>query len=79
MTDKAQFGGSTDYVASQDLMRAVNIAIALEKPLLIKGEPGTGKTMLAHGILNPRLRRRTDCMYMTLFRGFMTASLAVKV
>ena len=30
MTDKAQFGGSTDYVASQDLMRAVNIAIALE-------------------------------------------------
>ena len=50
MTDKAQFGGSTDYVASQDLMRAVNIAIALEKPLLIKGEPGTGKTMLAQSV-----------------------------
>ena len=50
MTGKAQFGGSTDYVASQDLMRAVNIAIALEKPLLIKGEPGTGKTMLAQSV-----------------------------
>lgn len=48
--NKPQFGGSTDYVASQELMRAVNIAIALEKPLLIKGEPGTGKTMLAQSV-----------------------------
>jgi len=44
------FNGSSDYVASQELMRAANIAIALEKPLLIKGEPGTGKTMLAQAI-----------------------------
>jgi len=44
------FQGSKDYVASADLMRSVNIAIALQKPLLIKGEPGTGKTMLAEAI-----------------------------
>ncbi|MEA4972725.1 MAG: MoxR family ATPase [Candidatus Metalachnospira sp.] len=48
--NRPQFGGSTDYVASGELMRAVNIAIALEKPLLIKGEPGTGKTMLAQSV-----------------------------
>lgn len=47
-----KFEGSMDYVASEELMRAVNISIALEKPLLIKGEPGTGKTMLAQSISN---------------------------
>lgn len=45
-----QFQGSKDYVASEELMNAVNVAMALEKPLLIKGEPGTGKTMLAQSI-----------------------------
>lgn len=45
-----QFTGSSDYVASKELMNAVNVAMALEKPLLIKGEPGTGKTMLAEAI-----------------------------
>ena len=44
------FQGSQEYVVSEELMRAVNIAVALEKPLLIKGEPGTGKTMLAEAI-----------------------------
>lgn len=42
--------GSEDYVVSKELMNAVNVAIALKKPLLIKGEPGTGKTMLAESI-----------------------------
>ena len=47
---KTKFTGSRDYVASEELMKAVDVAIALEKPLLIKGEPGTGKTMLAQAI-----------------------------
>ncbi len=45
-----RFEGSTDYVATQDLMLAVNAAIALQRPLLVKGEPGTGKTMLAETV-----------------------------
>ena len=44
------FKESTKYVASPELMNSVNIAMALKKPLLIKGEPGTGKTMLAEAI-----------------------------
>ncbi|MBV1775146.1 MoxR family ATPase [Burkholderiaceae bacterium DAT-1] len=42
-----RFAGSDRYIATQDLMLAVNAAITLSRPLLIKGEPGTGKTMLA--------------------------------
>ena len=45
-----QFHGSDEYIASDELIRSVNIAAALKKPLLIKGEPGTGKTMLAEAI-----------------------------
>ena len=42
-----KFTGTDNYVATDDLMTAVNAAITLERPLLIKGEPGTGKTLLA--------------------------------
>ena len=45
-----KFQGSDNYVATQDLMLAVNAAITLKRPLLVKGEPGTGKTMLAEEV-----------------------------
>ena len=45
-----KFQGSQNYVATQDLMLAVNAAITLQRPLLVKGEPGTGKTMLAEEV-----------------------------
>ena len=45
-----RFEGAQDYVATPDLMLAVNAAIRLQRPLLIKGEPGTGKTMLAEQV-----------------------------
>jgi len=53
-----QFKGSADYVTSEPLRNAVNVSIALGRPLLIRGEPGTGKTLLAHSIargLNKKL------------------------
>jgi MoxR-like ATPase len=45
-----RFSGSENYVATRDLTLAVNAAITLQRPLLIKGEPGTGKTMLAEEV-----------------------------
>lgn len=44
------FTGTDSYIASEELQRSVNIAAALEKPLLLKGEPGTGKTVLAEAV-----------------------------
>jgi MoxR-like ATPase len=45
-----RFEGTSDYIATEDLRVAVNAAIVLQRPLLIKGEPGTGKTVLAHEV-----------------------------
>ena len=45
-----KFEGTDSYVATRDLTLAVNAAVALQRPLLIKGEPGTGKTMLAEEV-----------------------------
>ena len=45
-----KFTGTDSYVATEDLMVAVNAAITLQRPLLVKGEPGTGKTVLAHEV-----------------------------
>ena len=44
------YTGTNDYIASEELQSSVNVAVALGRPLLIKGEPGTGKTMLARSI-----------------------------
>jgi MoxR-like ATPase len=49
-TNKKEFTGASHYVLDEELAKIVNISMALEMPLLLKGEPGTGKTMLAHAI-----------------------------
>jgi len=50
MEQKKHYRGSAKYIASEELINAVNVAALLKRPLLIKGEPGTGKTMLAQSI-----------------------------
>lgn len=50
MSNNDTFQGSDNYVASPELLEAMNIAMVLKKPLLIKGEPGTGKTVLAEAV-----------------------------
>ncbi|OGO07143.1 MAG: ATP-binding protein [Chloroflexi bacterium RBG_13_56_8b] len=55
----AQFSGSEDYVTSEPLRNAVNVSIALGRPLLIRGEAGTGKTLLAHSIAQGLAKKLT--------------------
>ena len=54
--NEARFTGTDRYVATPDLMTAVNAAVTLGRPLLIKGEPGTGKTQLAEEIASSLAR-----------------------
>src|SRR6476660_7589825 len=53
MGDLERFAGTDRYIATDDLMMAVNAAVTLARPLLIKGEPGTGNTQLAQEIDRP--------------------------
>ena len=46
----SKFQGTSTYVATEDLVVAVNASVALQRPLLVKGEPGTGKTVLAYEV-----------------------------
>ena len=55
-----RFQGTASYITSEGLRHAVNVALALERPLLLRGEPGTGKTLLAHNV--------ADALGMTLLR-----------
>jgi MoxR-like ATPase len=57
---RQQFSGTDTYIVTEDLMMAVNAAIALERPLLVKGEPGTGKTMLAEEVAGALQRPLTQ-------------------
>lgn len=50
MSGFERFSGASKYIADDDLLAVVNAAIALKRPLLVKGEPGTGKTLLAHAV-----------------------------
>ena len=50
MTDTTRFEGTSSYIATDDLKVAVNAAVTLRRPLLVKGEPGTGKTQLAQEV-----------------------------
>ncbi len=48
--DFNKFAGTESYLTSPELRHAVNVSVALGRPLLVKGEPGTGKTLLAHAV-----------------------------
>ncbi|MCE5263943.1 MAG: AAA family ATPase, partial [Deltaproteobacteria bacterium] len=50
INEPARFQGAAKYVLDEELAKIVNVSIVLEMPLLLKGEPGTGKTMLAYAI-----------------------------
>ena len=50
MTGNRRFSGTSDYITSPELRHAVTVAMAIERPLLVRGEPGTGKTLLARAV-----------------------------
>jgi MoxR-like ATPase len=89
--DFDKFKGSADYVTSDSLRSTVNVSIALKRPLLVRGEPGTGKTLLAHSIaralgkelivwnIKSTTKHRKAFMYMIPCKGLTTAVSAIKM
>ena len=61
-----KFTGTTSYVATDDLMMAVNAAVTLGRPLLVKGEPGTGKTQLAEEIAGALQRQGFEADWLVI-------------
>ena len=59
-----KFEGTERYIATDDLRMAVNAAVTLERPLLIKGEPGTGKTMLAEEVAKGQIAEEFGIQFM---------------
>jgi MoxR-like ATPase len=82
-----KFRGSDDYVTSEALRNAVNVAIALARPLLVRGEPGTGKTLLAHSIARDigkklivwNIKPKRDYMFMIPYKGLTIVALETKM
>ena len=73
--DAQQFSGTDQYIATDSLKLAVKAARALQKPLLVKGEPGTGKTLLAEQVAQSvRLKHSKVYTIMMLFHGYVIAS-----
>ena len=74
-----KFTGTKDYVATEDLKVAVNASIVLERPLLIKGEPGTGKTVLAEEVAKAIDAVRNEELVRVAQRLFRPEALALTV
>lgn len=66
---ESSFRGSGEYVASEELLQVTNIAIALQKPLLIKGEPGTGKTGPGTGRSGVSAKAAADLEHQVYHKG----------
>ena len=71
-----RFQGTKNYIATEDLKLAVDAALNLEKPLLVKGEPGTGKTMLA---VQVAIKLLIKCINENTYRSIILRAYYIKV
>ena len=73
-----KFQGTDTYVATKALQVAVNAAIHLQKPLIVKGEPGTGKTLLAQEIAQALGRKKEECSFHLIKSKVTTSNCRVR-